>query len=381
MKLLHLSDLHVGKNLHHYSLKEDQEYVFNQIIERAKEEAPEACLICGDVYDKSVPSAEAVSLFDSFLTGLCNALPNMTIMIIAGNHDSGERLDYASDLLKKQHIFIAGRPPGDEKETLQKVTLQDEYGEIDFYLLPFFKPSYVRKALKEEVISYDVALKGLIEREAIDFKGRRNVLLTHQFYVAGLRLPQISDSETKSVGGLDQVDIRLVKDFDYVALGHIHKAQPVGFSHIRYCGAPLKYSASESKHTKSISIVTLKEKGTLEEIKAIPLNPLHELHVIKGYLHDLLTQETGVKRTDYVSVTLLDSKELFKPKEQLMSRYERILAIQVDNEVTRRLLEDIPFEDSKETPFALFSHFFTEMQGRDMTKQEKEAAENLFKEL
>ena len=202
MKFFHLSDLHIGKHLFYYSLLEDQKYVFHQILEAAKEEQPDAVLLCGDIYDKTIPSAEAVSLFDWFLTELKETLPKALILIIAGNHDSGERLEFARELLEKEGVFIAGLPPRETDEKIRKVTMTDPAGEVCFYLLPFTKPSHLRKKYEEEKIdSYEDAVKKLLEEEEIDTT-KRNVLLSHQFYLSGGSEPLTCDSEIRMAGGI-----------------------------------------------------------------------------------------------------------------------------------------------------------------------------------
>jgi exonuclease SbcD len=248
MKLFHISDLHIGKQLHFYNLKDNQIEILKQITEKARQYRPDAIIIAGDIYDKSVPSAEAYQIFDQFLNDLSEISPSIPILIIAGNHDSAERLNYASSFLEKHKIYISVLPPQKEEEGLKKVVLTDEYGDVNFYLLPFTKPGYVRHLFAEGVVtSYDTAVAALIERENIDYT-RRNVLVSHQFYVAGDKLPETCESEQVyiSVGGIDSVDIAAVRQFDYVALGHLHGPQHIGVKQIRYSGTPLKYSVSET---------------------------------------------------------------------------------------------------------------------------------------
>lgn len=383
MKLFHISDIHIGKILHHYSLSEDQIYILNEVVREVGEKKPDVTLISGDVYDKSAPSAESMSIFNDFLTDLHHANPMMKILVISGNHDSGERLDYVSDFLESQNIYIVGLPPKTGEDYIKKVTVEDEYGEVYFYLLPFFKPSYVRGALDgEEGLSYDETLKRLIERENIDYS-KRNVLLSHQFYVAGNEQPITSDSEIKNVGGLDNVDICHIKRFDYVALGHIHRSQKVGTGHVRYCGSPLKYSVSEAGHKKGICEVILKGKEEAIEIRDIPLIPKRELLVLQGTLEEFTSknkEEIEEYRDDYVSIVLTDTHELFKPKEQLENIFNNILEIKIDNDITRKLLEDDYVEESEKSPLELFTNFFREMQGRDLSQEEKNVIEGYIDE-
>ena len=227
MKFFHLSDLHIGKQLHRYNLKEDQQVILKEVITYAKELRPDAIVIAGDIYDKSVPSAEAVNVFDEFLTDLSEITPEIPILIISGNHDSPDRLKYASEILKRHHIYLAGNVPERPEEHIEKVTLHDAYGEVDFYLLPFMKPAYVKNIFVDGTPeTYSDAVKEIIKREKIDYKDKRNVLVSHQFYVGEkAESPETCDSEVFSVGGIDNVDIGSVKEFDYVALGHLHGAQ------------------------------------------------------------------------------------------------------------------------------------------------------------
>ena len=273
MKFFHLSDLHIGKQLHQYNLKEDQEHILCEIVDYAKKLHPNAIVIAGDVYDKTIPSAEAVGIFDTFLTELAGIEPAIPILIIGGNHDSAQRLDYASGLLSHQNIYIAGQAPSTEEEYLKKITLEDEYGEVDFYLLPFLKPGYVRKVFGGETPeSYSQAVEKILSRENVNMQ-KRNVVVSHQFYTGNGEVPEVCESEGCSVGGIDNVDIQPLLQFEYAALGHLHSAQRVGVDYIRYCGTPLKYSVSEWKHKKQLHVITLKEKGEPIEVETYPLHP------------------------------------------------------------------------------------------------------------
>ena len=369
MKFFHLSDLHIGKQLHHYNLKEDQEYILKEVIGYAKEIKPDAIVIAGDVYDKSVPSAEAVTIFDEFLTEVAKL--SIPILLIAGNHDSAERLDYASRILRRQNIHIAGRPPEAEYEFIKKVTLEDEYGEIDFYLLPFLKPGYVRNVFEKSPDSYSAAVDKIVQREQIDWT-RRNVLVSHQFYVGNGEVPHTCDSENISVGGIDQVDISAVKQFDYVALGHLHGAQKVAMPHIRYSGTLLKYSVSESAQKKSLHVVTIADKNREVIVEQLPLHPVRDVRKIRGNLADLIAEALPENKNDYVSVTLTDEIDPYKPKEQLEKVYAHILEVRMDNARTRQRLMDFQGEVKLSDPMEMFAEFYKEMQGKEMTKEERE---------
>ena len=380
MKFFHLSDLHIGRQLHHYNLREDQERILGEVIDYAELIHPDSIIIAGDIYDKSVPSAEAVSMFDEFLTALSAIEPAIPVLIISGNHDSAERLQYASGILKKHQIHLAGIAPRTQEEYIEKVTLTDEYGEVNFYLLPFLKPAYVRRVFDEDIPeTYSEAVRCLIEREKIDFCNRRNVLISHQFYT-GKDNPQTCDSETFSVGGIDNIDIGCVKEFDYVALGHLHGEQNVGMSHIRYCGTLLKYSVSESSHHKSLSVVTLKEKGTSPQIELLPLHPLRDVQKKRGQLEEILKQAEEKEKDDYISITLTDEVEPYKPKEQLEKVFSHILEVRVDNTRTRNKLQELDEELTIKDPLESFADFYQEMQGKEMGEEEQEIMMQILEE-
>ncbi|MCI6061647.1 MAG: exonuclease SbcCD subunit D [Dorea sp.] len=383
MKFFHLSDMHIGKQLHRYSLKEDQEAILWEITDYAWKIHPDAIVIAGDIYDKSTPSAEAVTIFDRFLTGLAEITPKIPILIISGNHDSAERLQYASEILKKNHIYMAGSVPETEGERIRKVILKDEEGEVDFYLLPFMKPSYVRNVFRDNPPeSYSEAVKRIIERENIDYDTRRNVLVSHQFYVGdGGEAPKTCDSEVCSVGGIDQVDTAGVAGFDYVALGHLHGAQKVGSEKIRYCGTPLKYSVSECGHHKTLTVVTLKSKKDVLQIEELPLHPIRDVRKKTGTLEEILAGAREEEREDYVSITLTDEIDPYKPREQLERVYSHVLEIRVDNQRTRKKLEETEEEPEVKDPFSAFEDFYREMQGKDMSEEEKKVMEQIFDEV
>ena len=381
MKFFHLSDLHIGKQLHRYNLKEDQQVILKEVIAYAKELRPDAIVIAGDIYDKSVPSAEAVTIFDEFLTELSEITPVIPILIISGNHDSPDRLNYASEILRRHHIYLVGNVPEQPEEHIEKVTLQDTYGEVDFYLLPFMKPGYVRNVFVDNVPeTYADAVREIIKREKIDYNNnKRNVLVSHQFYVGEKEgSPETCDSEVFSVGGIDNVDIGAVKEFDYVALGHLHGAQYVSRPKIRYCGTLLKYSVSESTQTKSLTVVTLKEKGEKPEIACYPLHPLRDVRKKKGTLEEIIKEAGEEEKEDYISITLTDEIDPYKPKEQLERVFSHILEIRVDNQRTRTKLKEMDEELVMKDPFTSFCEFYKEMQGREMNTQEETIMKEIF---
>ncbi|MGY3665637.1 MAG: exonuclease SbcCD subunit D [Roseburia sp. 1XD42-69] len=376
MKFFHISDLHIGKQLHHYSLREEQRHILESILYLAERERPDALLLAGDIYDAGVPSGEAVELFDFFLTSLCRKVPNISVFVIAGNHDSGKRISFASDILARQKVYMAGLPPMEEGEFLRKVVLEDSWGKVNFYLLPFTKPSHLRKFRKEPFSSYEEALKFLLERETVN-REERNVILSHQFYTSSGRKPQQSDSETISVGGIDQVDISILKDFDYGALGHIHRPQNMG-KFIRYCGTPLAYSVSEADQEKTVTMVTMEGKGKEPVIDELPLTPMRRVRKLKGRLYEILDLAQGSIVEDFVSIMLTDEIEAYEPMEELKEMYHRILELGVDNKRTRDAM-DISFEEVEEMePLCAFLSFFREMRGRDITEEERSLAEKVI---
>ena len=380
MKFFHLSDLHIGKQLHRYNLKEDQQVILKEVITYAKELRPDAIVIAGDIYDKSVPSAEAVNVFDEFLTDLSEITPEIPILIISGNHDSPDRLKYASEILKRHHIYLTGNVPERPEEHIEKVTLHDVYGEVDFYLLPFMKPAYVKNIFVDGTPeTYSDAVKEIIKREKIDYKDKRNVLVSHQFYVGEkAESPETCDSEVFSVGGIDNVDIGSVKEFDYVALGHLHGAQCIGKPEIRYCGTLLKYSVSESTQNKSLTVVTLKAKGEKPEIENYPLHPLRDVRKKKGTLDEIIKEAQETEKDDYISITLTDEIDPYKPKEQLERIFSHILEIRVDNQRTRTKLKEMDEELVMKDPFTSFAEFYKEMQGREMNGEEETIMKEIF---
>ena len=375
MKFFHLSDLHIGKQLHLYSLKEEQRAVLNEIIQYAEKEKPQAIVIAGYVYDKSVPSAEAVAVFDEFIRRLSEL--SLKILVISGNHDSPERLEFAGSLLEKQGLYIAGLPPVKESDHIKKVVLCDEEGEVCFWLLPFLKPSYVRGIFPEkENLSYTEAVKMLLEREEMDLSVR-NVLVTHQFFTASGKEPLRSDSETVYVGGAGNVDISAVQNFDYVAMGHIHKAQSVGEARFRYCGTPLKYSAGESKDTKTLTSVTLGKKGQTAAIEELSLSPVRDVQQLKGRFEELM----GLGTEDYVSLTLTDEKMPYQPREQLEKVFPNILELKVENTRTKRELSGFLKEAEQAEPSVLFENFYEEIHGISMTEEERKLVGEILEKV
>jgi len=330
MKFFHLSDLHIGLKLFNRDLREDQEYILRQITDLAVREQPEAVVIAGDIYDKAVPSAEAVEVFDRFIAGLNAALPGTAVMMIAGNHDSGPRINCFRSVLSRQNVYMIGQPPRVEGEQIEKVVLEDEFGPVNFYLLPFVRPSMVKQLTGVDEngnnLSYDETLRRLIGREEID-PSQRNVIVSHQFYLpSGTDAEAVErmDSEIRTVGNIDQVSADILERFDYAALGHIHKPMKAGSEFIRYCGTPLACSVSEAGQQKGIIMVELGDKGG-RKTTVLPLEPLRQVRVIRGELEEVLKQGCG----DYVTVVLTDRVDLdvFDMQDKIRSAFPHLLEI------------------------------------------------------
>lgn len=365
MKLLHLADLHIGKRVNEFSMLEDQKYILDEILEIIDREKPDVILIAGDVYDKSIPTIEGITLFDDFLTQLHRR--NKNVCLVSGNHDSPERLNFAGNIIRENKIYMAGV----YKNPIEKVILEDEYGKVNIYLLPFIKPAMVRREY-ELVEGYHDAVKTVLENTNVDSL-ERNILVSHQFVINGTELPEESDSETKSVGGLDHVDVSVFEKFDYVALGHLHGAQKIKRETIRYAGSPLKYSFSEMKQKKSVAMVELKEKGEVK-VTLFPLIPLHEMREIKGTLKELLgTQEEGKSRNDYIHAILTNEEELYDPLGELRAVYPNIMKLDFDNSRTRneKELEFSYDEEQLKQPVELFASFFEMQNGKSMTERQE----------
>lgn len=311
MRFFHLSDLHIGLKLYDRDLGEDQAWILHQIVGQAASERPDAIVIAGDIYDKAVPSAEAVGIFDHFVGELTEAVPDAVIMMISGNHDSAPRVNCFRSVLARQNVYMIGLPPQTEKDHIEKVVLSDEYGPVNFYLLPFVKPSMIRLVVgtdeKGSNLSYDAALHRLIGREEIDGNSR-NVLVSHQFYVpAGVSADSVErmDSEVITVGNIDAVGGDVLEPFDYAALGHIHKPMKVGSDRFRYCGTPLACSVSEAGQQKGILEVELREKSSVS-VRTIPLRPKRQVREVRGELEEVLREPSG----DYVRIVLTDQEDL-----------------------------------------------------------------------
>ncbi|MBE6971054.1 MAG: exonuclease SbcCD subunit D [Ruminococcaceae bacterium] len=373
MKLIHLSDLHIGKRVNEVSMIEDQTYVLAQILHIIDDEQADAVLISGDVYDKSVPSAEAVTLFDDFLCRL--AQRKLPVLIISGNHDSPERLAFGNRLMDSCGIHISPVYEGN----VRCVTLHDQHGAVNFYLLPFIKPAHVKRYYgDEQIVSYTDACRVAVEQMHID-PAQRNVLLTHQFVTGA----STCESEEISVGGSDNVDSTVFQDFDYVALGHLHGPQNIGSNRIRYCGTPLKYSFSEETHLKSVTVVELGEKGQLM-LHLRPLQPKHDLRSIRGTFADVTDKAFyfGTATDDYIHVILTDEEDVPEAMGKLRVIYSNIMKLSYDNTRTRaNRLIDSATDVQRKSPLDLFGELYELQNNQPMSDEQRTFAQQLIESI
>ena len=368
MKFFHLSDLHIGLKLMNHDMREDQEYILSEVIEVAGREKPDAIVIAGDIYDKAVPSAEAVEVFDCFLEKLTEAAPEAVIMMISGNHDSAPRIDCFRKVLSRQNVYMVGQPPRMETEYIEKVVLKDEYGKVNFYLLPFVKPSMVKQVVGVDEngnnLSYNETLHRLIGREKIN-SDERNVFVSHQFYLpSGKNAEDVErmDSEMRTVGNIDEVSADVLGNFDYAALGHIHKPMKVGSELYRYCGTPLACSVSEAQQQKGIIMVEMGVKG---EVKTtiLPLEPLRQVKVVKGTLEEVLKESCK----DYVTVILTDKADLdvIDMQERIRLAFPNLLEIRRENQRKTDYTRTLQTEELLD-PYELCCSFL-----KDLDEEEK----------
>ena len=367
MKLIHLSDLHIGKRVNEISMLPDQKHILAQILAIIGEESPDGVLIAGDVYDKTVPPAEAVTVFDDFLFAL--SLRGIPTFLISGNHDSPERLAFASRLLTARGIHISPVYDG----TLTPVTLHDAHGDVEIYLLPFLKPAQVRRYFPEEKIdTYTDACRAALSN--LPASANRRVLLAHQFVTGS----ETCESEEISVGGSDNVDASVFDGFDYVALGHLHGPQNVGSSRIRYCGTPLKYSFSEARHHKSVTIVHLGEKGDLH-LTLRPLTPLHDLRALRGSFEEIAAAEQS---EDYLHIILTDEDDIVDAAAKLRARFPNLLKLSYDNTRTRENQEiDAAETLQRRSPLDLFEELYELQNNRPMSETQRSFTRQLLESL
>lgn len=374
---MHLADLHLGKRVNGFSMMEDQEYILNRILEIMEEEQPDGLLIAGDVYDKTIPPAEAVRRMDDFLTAV--AAKHVPVFLISGNHDSAERVAFGHQLMQGSGIWISPVYDG----TIRHHTLEDRWGEVNIYLIPFLRPSVVRSFFPDvEIEDYTDALRTIIEDLQVD-TSRRNVVLAHQFVTAAGALPETCDSEQLSVGGLDRVDGSVFSPFDYTALGHLHGPQRVGSETIRYAGSPLKYSFSELHQKKSVTVAELREKG-VTEIRQIPLQPRREMIELRGTFEEILEEarKKGELQTDYYHMILTDETDVVDALSRLREYYPNIMLLDYDNRRTHSQKEVEQLDRVEErTPGELFAALYEQQNGQEMDSDRKECLDGLIREI
>lgn len=373
MKLVHLSDLHLGKRVNEFSMLEDQQYILAEIVRIVGLEKPDGVMIAGDVYDKSVPPAEAVELFDDFLVRLSQC--NTQAFVISGNHDSPERIAFGGRLMDRSGIHMSPVYNGE----VRPISLADRHGTVSVYMLPFLKPAHVRRFYPDaEIDSYTDALRTAISQMDID-PSARNVLITHQFVTGALR----SDSEDISVGGTDNVDAAVFDSFDYVALGHIHGPQHIGRDSVRYCGTPLKYSFSEVGHQKSLTVVELEEKGNLQ-IRTIPLTPRRDMRELRGTYMELTAKSyyDSFPREDYIHITLTDEEDILDAVGKLRVIYPNLMKLDYDNRRTRSgaALDSVEQVEQKK-PLDLFAEFYEKQNNQPMNEEQTQFMQELIDEI
>ena len=377
MKFLHISDLHIGKRIREFSMIEDQKHILKQILDTAVTEQADGILIAGDIYDKPVPSAESVQLFDWFLTGLADR--RIKVFAVSGNHDSAERIAFGASLMRGRGVYMSPVYDG----SVCRLSLEDAYGEVCIYLLPFIRPAVVRHALADlpdlkMPESYQDAVRLALDRMQPD-TGKRNILVAHQFVTGAGRC----ESEEISIGGLDQIDADTFDAFDYVALGHIHSPQFLKRETIRYCGTPLKYSFSEVSQQKSVTIVELKEKGCIM-LRTVPLQPLHDMRRIRGTYLEVTArsfyQDTDTQ--DYLQVTLTDEEDVPDGLQKLRVIYPNLMQLTYDNSRTRKHQEITLSENAgQKSGLELFAEFYELQNNRPMNHKQTEFVRHLIGEL
>ena len=373
MKFIHISDLHLGKRVNEFSMLEDQKDILNKILKIIGEENPQGLLIAGDIYNKSIPTVEAIQLFDEFLCQLSKK--KVPAFIISGNHDSAERIAFGGRLMKESGVYVAPAYSG----KTNAITLEDEWGPVHIYLLPFVKPVNVKRFFEDDSIeSYTDAVQCAVKQMNLN-SDERNILVTHQFVTGAKR----SESEDISVGGTDNVDVSVFDGFDYVALGHIHGPQKIGRETVRYCGTPLKYSFSEIHHEKSVTIVEMKEKGNVE-IRTRKLEPLRDWCEIKG-IYMKLTEKSyyeNLDRESYMHVTLTDEEDIPEAVRKLQVIYPNLMKLDYDNQRTRGKSSFAEIEEVEEkTPYDIFEELYEKQNNQPMSEEQTQLIQNLVEQI
>lgn len=373
MKLIHLSDLHIGKRVNEFSMAEDQTYILNEILKIIEIQRPDGVLMAGDIYDKPIPSLEAVEIFDQFLVSLSRK--KLPVFIISGNHDSAERLAFASRIMKESKVYVSPAYKG----TVEPISLEDEWGKVNIYLLPFFKPAQARSLFPElEISTYTDAMAAAIDQMELD-PAERNLLVTHQFVTGAKRC----DSEELTVGGADNVDAEVFHAFDYVALGHLHGPQTAGKETVRYCGTPLKYSFSEANHQKSVTMVELREKGSVT-LRTVPLAPKRDMKKIRGTYMELTAKSfyQNLDQEDYFHVTLTDEEDVPEAIGRLRAVYPNLMRLEYDNKRTRSsgaLPAERPLQS--QSPMELFADFYEARNNQELNREQRRYLSKLIETI
>lgn len=379
MRFMHMADLHIGKRVNEFNMLEDQKHILQQALDIAVENNVEGILLAGDIYDKSLPTGDAVELLDAFLTDIVRR--DIKVFIVSGNHDSPERLAFGRKLMESKGVFISKVFDGN----LDVVSLSDEYGAINIFMMPFVKPPHVKKYFPdEEIDSYNEAVRKIIMNTKVD-ENERNIIIAHQFVVSAGIEPTRSDSENISVGGLDHVEASTFDSFDYVALGHLHHPQSIGRDSIRYAGSPLKYSFSESGENKqkNVTIINLKEKNDLE-IDNIILCPLRDMVEIKGPIKELLNPANHENKglENYIHAILTDDESIIDAIGKIRSVYPNVMKIDFDNLRTQKTEPDSVAKDvTKKSSLQLFEEFYKLNNNTDMNEEQKKIVQSILENL
>lgn len=365
MKFLHTADLHIGKTVNEFSMLEEQKNTLKQILDYAIEEKADGIVIAGDIYDRSIPPAEAVKVFDEFITEVSKE--NIALLMVSGNHDSPERLSFASGILENKNIFIEGNFNG----KIKKVVLKDSFGKVNFYLLPFVRQMTIKAYLNKDIHNQNEAIKELLDNTDID-TSERNVIVTHYFVTNSGKEPDRCDSETlASVGDVENVDVTAFEKFDYVALGHIHGAQKIGEKEVYYSGSPIKYSFSEVNHKKGINLVDIGEKGNIT-VKRLELKPLHDMRCIKGTIGQLMCEEVYSlgDTKDYICATLTDKDEIYDAMGKIRSIYPNTMKIIIEKNEVDKFKENIGSSGIvSKNPMDLYKDFYEMVTGEEIDEE------------
>lgn len=377
MKILHLADLHLGKRVNEMSMIEDQKYILDQIITLIKEESIGIVLLCGDIYDKSIPTIEAIHLLDEFLDQLSKMA--IKVLMISGNHDSIDRLSFGKSLFTRSNLYIASQ----FENEIEKITVKENGITVNFYMLPFVKSAYISHIFQLQTDSYEECFRYLIEHTKID-EEETNILLSHQFVTANKKNPELSDSETSSLGGIDNIDFHIFDPFDYVALGHIHKPQAMGREMVRYAGSILKYSFSEIHMDKKATILTIDAKKEIS-LSFHPLKPLRDMREIECSLEELLKKQCEIgKQEDYMHVILTDEEQILDAIGKVRTIYPNVMQISFKNRRHMKQLESAQIKEdqiSDQSPAELFEQFYKMQNHIDLDEKRLQLVLSVFEEV